>query len=69
MGGDFRLITVHKWNCINCDTKLFLFVDSENPEDIKKLGRFENFVSKHCLLKEHEVTHKQKEGGFVVKRV
>lgn len=62
------MIKIHKWICNTCDTKLFLRVDDSLIQDIKKLGRFENFISIHCIEKQHTVTHKEK-GEFEIKYV
>ena len=62
------MIKIHLWNCINCETKLFLRVDDSIIENTQRLGRFENYVSKHCMALDHEVTHKEK-GEFEIKYV
>jgi len=62
------LIKIHKWTCKNCDTRLFLKVDDQDPKQKLKLLNFTSFVTKHCIEKEHEITHKEKE-EFKVKFV
>ena len=61
-------ITNHIWLCANCKTKLFLRVDSDKPQDVAKLTKFQNEVTKHCLDKDHCVIHKEK-GDFQYKYV
>ncbi len=55
------MITIHKWNCIKCDTNLFLRVDDSLIQDRGKLTKFEAHITNHVLETEHEVIHKQKE--------
>ena len=55
------MITIHKWNCLNCDTKLFLKVDDQDFKQKLRLLQFATFVTKHCIEKNHQITHKQKE--------
>ena len=62
------MITLHKWDCKDCDTSLFLRFDSENPLHSIKLLGFGTFVTKHCIDNGHEVIHKQK-GEFEIKYV
>jgi len=62
------MITIHKWDCKNCDTRLYLKVDDQNPLHSIKLLGFGSFVSAHCIEKGHEVIHTQKE-DFKIKYV
>jgi len=62
------MITLHKWTCQDCDTKLFLRLDDSKIELTVKLGMFEAFVTKHCIEKNHQVVHKSK-GEFQLKYV
>ncbi len=63
------MIKIHKWTCKECDDKLFLRVNDELPKDVIRLGVFEEYVSKHVILKGHEMTHKEKEDGTKIKYV
>ena len=60
--------TNHIWACQNCETRLYLRVDSDKPEDLVKLQKFNDHISKHCIEKEHCVIHKEK-GDFNYKYV
>ncbi len=55
------MITIHLWKCVNCDTRLFLREDSNDQRTLVKLLAFTSFVTKHCIDKNHHVTHLQKE--------
>ncbi len=55
------MIKYHKWDCNNCDTKLFLRVDDQDPREVIRLLKFETFVTKHCIEKNHQITHREKE--------
>jgi len=62
------MITIHKWDCKNCDTRLFLKVDDQDKLQRIRLLTFSCFVTKHCLELGHNVIHKQKE-DFKIKYV
>jgi len=55
------LITIHLWTCKNCETKLFLRIDDQNPKHALKLMRFSTYVTKHCIEKKHQIIHKEKQ--------
>ena len=60
-----KRIVTHKWICKKCDDKLFLRVDENNENDLKRLSMFEQYVTKHVLKTEHEMNHVEKEDrGF-----
>jgi len=54
------MIKIHKWECKDCDTRLFLRVDDQDEEKKARLEKFGNFVTKHCISLGHEVIHKEK---------
>jgi len=61
------MIKTHRWKCKDCDEKLFLRVDDDQPLNLIKLVKFEAFVTKHCINKDHEVVHTEKEEkGFKI---
>jgi len=62
------MIKIHRWSCEKCDNKWFLRIDDSNELDLIKLGRFEEAVSMHVLIEEHEVIHKEK-GDTIFKNV
>jgi len=53
---------------MNCDTRLILKVDDSKTEDLLKFLRFQTHITKHCIMENHHITHKQKE-EFKVKFV
>jgi len=54
------MIKIHKWSCQKCVNNWFLKIDDSNESDLIKLGRFEEAVSMHVLIEEHEVKHTEK---------
>ena len=62
------MIKIHRWSCDKCDNKWFLRIDDSNEIDLIKLGKFEEAVSMHVLIEEHEVIHKEK-GDTIFKHV
>jgi len=55
------MIKIHRWNCIQCDDKLFLRVDDQVPKELERLEKFYQFASMHVLKTDHEMIHKEKE--------
>jgi len=62
------MIKIHKWTCKNCETNLYLKVDDDDFKHKLKLLQFATFVTKHCIEKNHQVIHKEKE-EFKIKYV
>jgi len=65
------MITDHKWFCIRCAKLWTLKVNDEDYLDVIKFANFENDVTQHCLAnieddRNHEIIHKQKDGGFKI---
>ncbi len=54
------MIKIHKWSCEKCVNKWYLKIDDSIETDLIKLGHFEEAVSMHVLIEEHEVIHKEK---------
>jgi len=66
-----KLIVDHKWFCIRCSKLWTLRVNDEIESDLEKLNNFSSEITKHCLTnieddRNHEIIHKQKDGGFQI---
>ena len=62
------MIKIHRWSCDKCDNKWFLRIDDSNEIDLIKLGKFDEAVTMHVLIEEHEVIHKET-GDTIFKHV
>ena len=59
-------MTVHRWNCKDCDDRLYLKVDENSEKDLQRLTKFEAYISSHVSKTRHQVIHKQV-GDFKIK--